>query len=122
MAINLVATNLEGCQSQRLPTGVSVARVKIRRVSRQQQPCQATTAALLDTYAIEQGMADRQVLEISDEQHQGIAAPVALDAQLSAWLRPAKRHQAESPMELRSIMAASSILLFTPNLVRMDLL
>jgi 2-polyprenyl-6-methoxyphenol hydroxylase-like FAD-dependent oxidoreductase len=33
--------------------------------------------ALLDTYAIERGMADRHVLEVSDEQHQGIAALVA---------------------------------------------
>jgi hypothetical protein len=33
--------------------------------------------ALLDTYAIERGMADRHVLEVSDEQHQGITALVA---------------------------------------------
>ncbi len=33
--------------------------------------------ALLDTYAIERGMADRHGLEVSDEQHQGITALVA---------------------------------------------
>ena len=33
--------------------------------------------ALLDTYAIERGMADRHALEVSDEQHQGIASLVA---------------------------------------------